>query len=56
MNSMTTVLKSAAPTREPGNELGQALGACRSAIAAIAVASALINVLYLTGSFYTPIH
>jgi ATP-binding cassette subfamily C protein PrsD len=52
MNSMAMVLKSVAPTREPGNELGHALGTCRSAIAAIAVASALINVLYLTGSLY----
>src|SRR5262249_8691614 len=34
------------------NELASALQACRSAIVALAVASALINLLYLTGSFY----
>ena len=34
------------------SELGQALRACRSAIVGIALASALINVLYLSGSIY----
>jgi len=36
----------------PQNELVSALNACRGAILALALASALINVLYLTGSFY----
>jgi ATP-binding cassette subfamily C protein len=36
----------------PRNELASALRACRSAIVGIAFASALINVLYLSGSVY----
>ena len=42
----------ALPTQQPRNELASALSACRAAIVGLAVASALINVLYLTGSFY----
>jgi len=38
--------------RQSHGELGQALRACRSAIVGIAFASALINVLYLSGSIY----
>lgn len=40
------------PSHQPRGELANALRGCRTAIIAIAVASALINVLYLTGSFY----
>ena len=40
------------PGQRPQNELLSALHACRGAILALALASALINVLYLTGSFY----
>ena len=40
------------PQVEPRGELANALRACRGAIAGIALASALINVLYLTGSIY----
>jgi ATP-binding cassette subfamily C protein PrsD len=36
----------------PKSELAAALGACRSAIIALGFASALINVLYLSGSLY----
>ena len=36
----------------PGNELAGALRTCRTAIVGIAFASALINVLYLSGSIY----
>src|SRR5215813_10869972 len=36
----------------PRSELFRALSTCRSAIVALALASALVNVLYLTGSFY----
>jgi ATP-binding cassette subfamily C protein len=39
-------------TEQPCNELAAALAACRSAIIALGIASALINVLYLTGSIY----
>ena len=44
--------KSPSGPRQPGNELVAALRACRRAILALAIASILINVLYLTGSFY----
>jgi PrtD family type I secretion system ABC transporter len=37
---------------QPRGELAQALRACRSAIVGIVLASALINVLYLSGSLY----
>ena len=40
------------PTSEPTGELASSLKACRAAFIALAVASALINVLYLTGSVY----
>jgi ATP-binding cassette, subfamily C, type I secretion system permease/ATPase len=40
------------PPVEPRSELANALRACRGAIAGIALASALINVLYLSGSIY----
>jgi ATP-binding cassette, subfamily C, bacterial PrsD len=39
-------------TGKPRSELAAALTACRSAIIALAIASAIINVLYLTGSIY----
>mgnify|MGYP001026123805 FL=1 len=42
--------KSSAPGRTA--ELATALGTCRNAFLALATASALVNVLYLTGSFY----
>ena len=40
------------PTQQGRGELASALGSCRGAIIALAVASGLINLLYLTGSFY----
>jgi ABC-type protease/lipase transport system fused ATPase/permease subunit len=55
MSAVTTksiVPQGARPTLQPQDELMTALSACRSAIVGLAVASALINVLYLTGSFY----
>ena len=36
----------------PRSELGAALGACRSAFIGVGVMSCVINVLYLTGSFF----
>src|SRR5437867_7512322 len=39
-------------TPRPSNELASALRSCRTAIVGIAFASALINVLYLSGSIY----
>ena len=38
--------------KQPRNELAGALAACRSAILALGLASVLINILYLSGSFY----
>jgi PrtD family type I secretion system ABC transporter len=38
--------------KQPRNELAAALAACRNAILALGLASVLINVLYLSGSFY----
>ena len=38
--------------KQPTNELRSTLRACRMAIIAIAFASALVNVLYLTGAIY----
>ncbi|HYR64820.1 MAG TPA: ABC transporter transmembrane domain-containing protein, partial [Reyranella sp.] len=40
------------PGPNTGSELSTALAACRSAFAGVALFSALLNVLYLTGSFY----
>jgi ATP-binding cassette subfamily C protein len=40
------------PTEPPGGELAAALRSCRAAIIALGCASALINVLYLSGSVY----
>jgi ATP-binding cassette subfamily C protein len=42
----------ARPTEQPGNELAAALRSCRTALVALAAASALINLLYLSGSLY----
>jgi ATP-binding cassette subfamily C protein len=42
----------ARPTRTPRSELSAALAACRKAFAGVALFSALLNILYLTGSFY----
>ena len=39
-------------TKQRKNELAEALSACRAAMGAIAVASALVNILYLTGALY----
>jgi ATP-binding cassette, subfamily C, bacterial PrsD len=44
--------KSREATKQPSNELAAGLTACRSAIIALGAASALINVLYLSGSIY----
>ena len=38
--------------QSPRSELGAALGACRSAFIGVGVMSCVINVLYLTGSFF----
>jgi PrtD family type I secretion system ABC transporter len=40
------------PNERPRNEIAAALAACRNAIIALGVASAIINVLYLSGSIY----
>jgi ABC-type protease/lipase transport system fused ATPase/permease subunit len=48
--SATAPANAAGP--RPRGELAQALRACRSAIVGIVLASALINVLYLSGSLY----
>jgi PrtD family type I secretion system ABC transporter len=40
------------PVQSHHNELFTALGACRNAMLALALASSLVNILYLTGSFY----
>ena len=50
--SMSSQTPLGIPGQRPQNELLSALHACRGAILALALASALINVLYLTGSFY----
>ena len=42
----------ARPTRNPRSELSAALAACRKAFIGVALFSALLNILYLTGSFY----
>ncbi len=39
-------------TTPSGDQLRQALAACRAALTGVALVSALINVLYLTGSFF----
>ena len=50
---MSTAPQSSGPgRRRAADALIAALGSCRTAIIALAVASALINVLYLTGSVY----
>ena len=50
MSSMSTARPAARPA--PSSELRDALAACWHAFVAIGVMSGLINVLYLTGSFY----
>jgi ATP-binding cassette subfamily C protein len=52
VNTLRLPGKSSHESPHAGGELAGALASCRSAIGAIAVASAIINVLYLTGSFY----
>ena len=42
----------ARPSRTPRSELSAALAACRKAFIGVALFSALLNILYLTGSFY----
>src|SRR5262245_27213138 len=42
----------AGPRVKAGQELAAALRSCKSALVALAIASALINVLYLSGSIY----
>jgi PrtD family type I secretion system ABC transporter len=42
----------ARPSRNPRSELSAALAACRKAFIGVALFSALLNILYLTGSFY----
>src|SRR5262245_57987391 len=49
---MTSGQASKASVDRPRNDLAAALTACRSAIVALAVASAIINILYLSGSLY----
>jgi PrtD family type I secretion system ABC transporter len=50
--STSTKAPSELPVQPPRNELLATLSACRGANLALALASALINILYLTGSFY----
>ncbi len=50
MSARTTTR--ARPQRHEPSELSLALKACRSALIGIGVMSAMINVLYLTGSFF----
>jgi ATP-binding cassette subfamily C protein len=56
LEQQTVAIGATAPSKPPlrrqRNELLTALNTCRSAIAALTLASSLINVLYLTGSFY----
>src|SRR5262249_34747835 len=40
------------PKVKPGRELAASLRSCKTALIALAIASALINVLYLSGSIY----
>ena len=40
------------PNAPPANQLSEALRQCRGPIIAIAIASALVNILYLTGAIY----
>ena len=40
------------PRHNPRSELSAALAACRKAFLGVALFSALLNILYLTGSFY----
>jgi ATP-binding cassette subfamily C protein len=50
--SMTAQGSGGGPRPRPRSELAAALRACRGAIVGIALASALINMLYLSGSIY----
>jgi PrtD family type I secretion system ABC transporter len=52
VSTMPTTPQRGLPAQQQPSELAGALSACRSAIVGLAVASSLINVLYLTGSFY----
>ena len=49
---MSSWKASKARAAHPRNELAAALAACRGAVIALCIASALINVLYLSGSIY----
>jgi PrtD family type I secretion system ABC transporter len=52
MNTEAQGSKSRPPMSQPRNELAATLRACRGAIVGLAGASALINILYLSGSIY----
>src|SRR5262245_21007209 len=52
MNAAAIHAKHAVRESSAPGELKHAIRACRPAIVALVLASALINVLYLTGSFY----
>ena len=44
--------KTSSQAHSPRSELGAALRACRSAFVGVGVMSCVINILYLTGSFF----
>src|SRR5205085_1928722 len=52
MNSIRRGHPAAGPSVKPGRELAASLRSCKTALIALALASALINVLYLSGSIY----
>ena len=52
MNTVGRVRPAGEPKVKAGHELKAALASCKTVLIALAVASALINVLYLSGSIY----
>src|SRR5882757_9373330 len=52
MNTISRGRPAGQPKVKAGQELAAALRSCRTALVALAAASALINVLYLSGSVY----
>jgi len=52
MKTLAEISAASGRATAPHHELWQALTACRHGNCAVAAASALINVLYLTGSFF----
>src|SRR5258708_22772150 len=52
MNTISRGRPAGEPKVKAGQELKAALASCKTVLVALAVASALINVLYLSGSIY----